>query len=194
MTKDGAISFAAWGCRKLARNDLLLALDWIERRFLRFQPRLTWTWMVATYLPYMNASLAKKLKAIHVIANGHKLAEISADQIAVDASAFDSDIPPKFSKQELADPWTRIRGDRTSAFTLDFYSWTPKRRFASRTFQTYGILYSSRGSHQRLPGARATGRLCGTALKSVVASPQFLFSFAGRHFVIRACCWRYASL
>jgi hypothetical protein len=32
------------------------------------------------------------------------------------------------------------------------------------------------------------------APKSVVASPQFLFSFAGRHFVIRACCWRYASL
>jgi len=47
----------------------------------------------------------------------------------------------------------------------------------------------------RLPSLSAPRAACaGPAPKSVVASPQFLFSFAGRHFVIRACCWRYASL
>jgi hypothetical protein len=101
--------------------------------FLRFQPRLKLRDLSGgTYLPYVNASLATKLKALHVIANGYKLAEITAEQVDIDASKIGHDIPAKFSESELADPWVRIRGKRSSAFTLDFYTWTPKRRFASR--------------------------------------------------------------
>jgi hypothetical protein len=100
--------------------------------FLRFQPRLALRDLDgATYLPYLNSSLASKLKAIHVIANGYKLAEIGPDQIEIDPGKVDTELPVVLTGVELADRWVRIRGKRSSAFTLDFSSWTPRRRFVS---------------------------------------------------------------
>jgi hypothetical protein len=101
--------------------------------FLRFQPRLSLCDLDgATYLPYLNASLATKVKTIHVVANGYKLAEINSEGMEIDAGEFAIEIPAAFTAAELNDPWVRIRGARTSAFTLDFSSWTPRRHFVSR--------------------------------------------------------------
>jgi hypothetical protein len=96
--------------------------------FLRFQPRLQLRDIDGcSFIHYLNASLAAKVKAIHVYANGYKLAEYGPEQISVDPGAFDHPIPPSFSDQELSDPWVRIRGKISSMHRLDFFGWTPKR-------------------------------------------------------------------
>ena len=101
--------------------------------FMRFQPRMHLRDINgASFIHYLNASLATKLKAIHVFANGYKLAEYGPEQLSIDASNFDHQVPPKFSDKELADQWVRIRGGRSSMHTLDFFSWTPKRLVVSR--------------------------------------------------------------
>src|SRR6202163_432145 len=68
----------------------------------------------ATPLLYFNIprgnSLAAKLRAIHVLANGYKLAEFGHERISIDPESFDHKIPPRFSTEDLADPWVRIRG------------------------------------------------------------------------------------
>jgi hypothetical protein len=101
--------------------------------FIRLQPRLRLRDIDgAHFIHLLNASLAAKLKAIHVFANGYKLAEYGEDQFSVDASSFDHQGPAKFSHEELADPWVRIRGKRSSMHRLDFFGWTPKRLVVSR--------------------------------------------------------------
>ena len=78
--------------------------------FIRFQPRMRLRDIDgASFIHYLNASLAAKLKAVHVFANGYKLAEYGPDQFSVDAGSFDHQVPPKFSDEELADRWVRIR-------------------------------------------------------------------------------------
>ena len=81
---------------------------------------------------YLNASLARKLKAIHVFANGYKLDEYGPDRWSGDADPFSHAIPPEFSAEELAAAWVRIRGGQSSVHTLDFYGCTPRRLFSSR--------------------------------------------------------------
>jgi hypothetical protein len=77
--------------------------------FIRFQPRMRLRDIDgASFIHYLNASLAAKLKAVHVFANGYKLAEYGPDQFTVDAGSFDHQVPPKFSDEELADRWVRI--------------------------------------------------------------------------------------
>ncbi|MEA2841020.1 MAG: hypothetical protein QOF41_2350 [Methylobacteriaceae bacterium] len=106
----------------------------------RFWPRLRLRDMDgAGFVHYLNASLAAKLKAIHVYANGYKLAEFGPDQFSIDESSFDHTIPPNFSAEELSDKWVRIRGERFSSMQqLDFFGWTPKRLIVSR--ETPGTL------------------------------------------------------
>jgi hypothetical protein len=103
-----------------------------DNGFLRFRPRLALRDLDdAMYLPYLNASLANKLKAIHVVANGYKLAEIKSDEMRIDPGRIDVDIPATSTEHELSDPWVRIRGDIISSFRPDFSRWTPRRRFLS---------------------------------------------------------------
>lgn len=101
--------------------------------FMRFRPGLRLRDVDGAHLMhYLNASLARKLKAVHVFANGYKLDEYGPDRWRVDANPFSHTIPPEFSAEELADPWVRIRGGQSSVHTLDFYGCTPRRLFSSR--------------------------------------------------------------
>lgn len=84
-------------------------------------------------MPIVNRSLAGKLKAIHVYANGYKLKEIQREDFSIDATAFDPKVPVEFTEDELADPWVRIRpSEFASNFSLEFYGQTPKKLFLSR--------------------------------------------------------------
>jgi hypothetical protein len=104
-----------------------------DTSFLRFQPRMLLRDIDGcSFIHYLNASLATKVKAIHVYANGYKLAEYGPENISIDPSSFDHEIPPKFAEQELTDPWVRIRGKTDSMHSMDFFSWTPKRFFTHR--------------------------------------------------------------
>ena len=97
--------------------------------FLRVGPRLRLRdFHGARLLHYLNASLARKLKAIHIYANGYKLDEHGSDRLSTFvAGPLSNRIPPEFSAEELADPWLAIHGQ-----TLDFYAVTPRRLFSSR--------------------------------------------------------------
>jgi hypothetical protein len=104
-----------------------------DRGFIRFQPRMSLRDLDgASFIHYLNASLAAKLKTIHVYANGYKLAEYGPDRFSVDPSPFDHQVPATFTEEELADPWVRIRGKSSSMHTFDFFGWTPKRLVVSR--------------------------------------------------------------
>lgn len=79
-------------------------------QFIRISPRLILKDLdQAMIMPVLNRSLAGKLKAIHVYANGYKLKEIQREDFRIDATAFDSKVPVEFTEDELADPWVRIR-------------------------------------------------------------------------------------
>ena len=86
----------------------------------------------ALYLLLLNASLASKLKAVHIYANGYKIHEISESDFKIDTSAIEKKIPVEFSEDELADGWVRIRpSDLSSSFEISFSSQTPIRLFES---------------------------------------------------------------
>ncbi len=99
-----------------------------DHGFFRFQPRLRlYDLNDASFIHFLNASLAEKLAKIHVFANGYKLASYSKAGFQIDRTPFDMEIPDRFSQEELADPWVRIRGARSSSHSLHFSEWTPAR-------------------------------------------------------------------
>jgi hypothetical protein len=101
--------------------------------FIRFFPRIRFRDIDdASFIPILNGSLAKKLKAIHIYANGYKLQEIGLSDFSIDGTQFDAKIPVEFSIEELGDPWVRIRPKIASSFTLSFSDQTPRRLFLSR--------------------------------------------------------------
>lgn len=102
--------------------------------YIRISPRLVLKDLdQAMFMPVLNRSLAGKLKAIHVYANGYKLKDIQCEDFRIDATAFDPKVPVEFAEDELADPWVRIRpSDFASNFSLEFYGQTPKKLFLSR--------------------------------------------------------------
>ncbi|MBN9009166.1 MAG: hypothetical protein J0H63_03200, partial [Rhizobiales bacterium] len=76
----------------------------------------------AMMIHYLNASLATKLKKIHVYADAYKLAEFGEGRFSIDDQTFTPNIPIEFPPEELQDPWVKIRGGRfSSAQHLDFY-------------------------------------------------------------------------
>ena len=86
----------------------------------------------AMMIHYLNASLAKKLRKIHIYADAYKLAEFGESRFSIDDGKFKPDIPAEFPPEELSDSWVKIRGGRySSAQHLDFYSATPSRRVLS---------------------------------------------------------------
>lgn len=86
-------------------------------------------------MPMLNRSLAQIIKTIHVISNGYKLFEVSAERFYIDDTPFDPGIPFSFSDEELADPWVRIRPKNSSTFRLAFAEEIPQRLFISRRAQ-----------------------------------------------------------
>lgn len=81
------------------------------------------------FIFFCNKSLAEKVRAIHVYSNGYKLQEIA--ELSIDEAEFEPSVPVDFSKEELADPWVRIRpAELSSAFHLRFFEATPTRLFS----------------------------------------------------------------
>jgi hypothetical protein len=101
--------------------------------FLKLLPRLRLLdFDDAIFSPILNFSLASKLKAIHVYANGYKIQEITETDFKIDTSAFDPEIPVEFTEDELSDGWILIRpSDLSSLFQISFSYQTPKRLFES---------------------------------------------------------------
>lgn len=76
----------------------------------------------AMFLPFVNKSLAEKVKAIHVFANGYKLQEIESSDINIDATDINPSFPTQFDDDELKDQWVRIRPKGSSTFHMRFLS------------------------------------------------------------------------
>ncbi len=107
-----------------------LPISYSKDTFIRFSPVISFRDLDdAMFLPMINQSLAEKVKAVHVYANGYKLQEISSADFYVDTTEFDPNIPAKFDQDELRDPWTRIRPISSSAFHIRFSEVTPQRMF-----------------------------------------------------------------
>ncbi len=85
----------------------------------------------AAWVPMLNRSLAEKIKAIHVYANGYKLLELLRSEFSIDATPFDPEIPIAFTQDELQDPWVRLRPQMASTFEISFSRHTPRRLFDS---------------------------------------------------------------
>jgi len=98
---------------------------------IRFRPRLELRDLDGCmFMPVLNRSLAEKVQAIEVFANGYKLAHIGPEDFMIDCSPFQADGSGAFTPEELADPWVRIRpSDISSSFELHFTSTTPRRMF-----------------------------------------------------------------
>jgi hypothetical protein len=101
---------------------------------IRFRPRLCLKDLDgAGWMPVVNASLAEKIVAIHVFANGYKLDEVRSTDFHIDRSETTPEPLDQFSAEELADPWVRIRPNNASNFHLHFFQQTPLRLFRSRS-------------------------------------------------------------
>src|SRR6266446_1401412 len=88
----------------------------------------------ADFMPMLNLSLASKLKAIHIYANGYKIQEVSESEFTVDASPLEPQIPVEFTDEELCDRWVRILPSGLgSSFYISFIKQTHKRLFESPT-------------------------------------------------------------
>ncbi|MHC1701891.1 MAG: hypothetical protein AB9900_13125 [Humidesulfovibrio sp.] len=86
----------------------------------------------AFFLPFLNASLAEKVRQIHVFSNEYKLLELNQHEFNVDSDPVAPSFPVAFSQSELEDPWVRIRPVMASCFFLLFSEQTPLRFFAPR--------------------------------------------------------------
>jgi hypothetical protein len=83
------------------------------------------------FLPFVNKSLAEKVKAIHIYSNGYKLQEIGLTDIDIDTTEVNPNFPIQFDDEEIKDQWVRIRPKGSSAFHMRFFENTPKRLFVS---------------------------------------------------------------
>ncbi len=87
----------------------------------------------AWVMPELNASLADKVDAIEIWANGYVLLSVQRNDFKIDRSTHDFSVPGHFSDEELSDPWVRIRPSGfNSNFTIDFSDRTPRRGFVSK--------------------------------------------------------------
>jgi len=85
----------------------------------------------ADSLPFVSRSLAQKVRRIRIFANGYMLDDMGPNDFHIDESATRPDIDDRFSAEELADPWVRLRPNRSSAYRFDFYGKTSRRMFSS---------------------------------------------------------------
>jgi len=104
--------------------------------WIRLRPRLSLRDLdEAKFLPILNESLSKRVKAIHIYSNGYKLLEVWREEFRIDSTIFHPSIPVTFSDDELQDPWVRIRPKDASAFSFSFFEQTPRRLFSPRQTQ-----------------------------------------------------------
>jgi hypothetical protein len=109
-----------------------LPISYSKSSFIRFFPVISLRDLDdAMFLPFLNRSLAEKVKAIHIYSNGYKLQEIKSDDIDIDTTSIDPNFPALFSEDEIDDQWVRIRPQDASAYHMRFFENTPKRLFTS---------------------------------------------------------------
>jgi hypothetical protein len=115
----------------IGTNELeFLAISYNKGSFIRFSPCLTLRDLdEAFFLPFVNKSLAVKIKAIHIYSNGYKLQEINSSDFFVDESEIEPNFPVFFTDDELRDPWVRVRPNGSSTFHIRYFEETPKRLF-----------------------------------------------------------------
>ncbi len=79
---------------------------------------------------HLNQSLAEKISAIEIFANGYKLLHVDKDDLMIDYSSYGIEISEHFSDVELLDKWVLLRpAGGYSAFVLRFSANTPRRNF-----------------------------------------------------------------
>lgn len=108
-----------------------LAISYDKDGFIRFMPTISVRDLdQAMFLPFVNASLAEKIHAIHVFANGYKIQEIGPSDIQIDTSPCEPQVPIEFSEEELGDPWVKVRPSAmASTFRFSFFDKTPRRMY-----------------------------------------------------------------
>lgn len=124
--------FTCVGCSSsIGRDEVeFLSIAYNKDSLVRFEPGPALKDIdESMFIFILNKSLAEKVRAVHIYANGYKLQELS--DLCVDESEIEPNIPVGFSKDELADRWVRIRpANRSSAFCLRFFRVTPTRLFS----------------------------------------------------------------
>jgi hypothetical protein len=109
-----------------------LPISYSKSGFIRFFPVISLRDLDdAMFLPFVNKSLAEKVKAIHIYSNGYKLQEIGLTDIDIDTTEVNPNFPIQFDDEEIKDQWVRIRPKGSSAFHMRFFENTPKRLFVS---------------------------------------------------------------
>jgi len=110
-----------------------ITISYSKGNFIRLIPSLKLRDIdEAMFLPFVNKSLAEKIKTIHVYSNGYKLQEISSSEFYIDESECDPHFPVVFTEDEINDPWVRVRPNKASAFDIRFFEETPQRMFTPR--------------------------------------------------------------
>ncbi len=82
-------------------------------------------------MPFVSLSFARKVRRIRISANGYVLDDLGPGDFSIDESQTGLDIDDRFSTEELADSWVRLRPRRSSAYQFDFYCKTPRSMFTS---------------------------------------------------------------
>lgn len=107
-----------------------LPISYRKSSFIRFFPVISLRDIDdAMFLPFLNESLAEKIKSIHIYSNGYKLQEIPQSELNIDTTAVEPNFPAIFDDVELKDQWVAIRSNRSSFFHMRFSDSTPKRLF-----------------------------------------------------------------
>ena len=101
-----------------------------DDELFRFRPRLQLRDLDdCWFVPVMNRSLAERVLAFNLYANGYHLLAVGPGEFLVDEGYNGSSLPGEYSETELADPWVMIRPIGASVFTVHFSSHTPRRMF-----------------------------------------------------------------
>jgi len=120
------------GSSAIGRDEIeFLPISYSKDGFIRFIPSICLRDLDrAMFLPFVNQSLAEKVRAMHIFANGYKIQEIGPEDLKIDSTKFEPGVPVEFSVEELQDPWVRIRPSAlASAFHFSFFEETPKRMY-----------------------------------------------------------------
>lgn len=114
-----------------------LSISYRKNEFIRFSPVISLKDLDdAIFLLFLNESLAKKIKAIHIYSNGYKLKKVGLSSIKVDTSVIEPNIPVKFNDKEMNEQWVKVRPKALSAFDIRFFEDTPRRLFAPNQIES----------------------------------------------------------
>lgn len=125
---------SGWGRGLDEVSQIVIGYQHTDTFDFQYLPRLSLEDIQGAWvMPKLNASLADKLEAIEIWADGYVLMSLRRQDFTIDKSSTDFPVLGHFSEEELADPWVRIRpSNRNSSLTIDFTGETPRRAFLTR--------------------------------------------------------------